>query len=176
MLILSDYIAPETRVWHACNAYTTNSTVLELLTRIVLYGSDLHTLTEIHSNAPDRAMEIASSRSFLSTLIGGNTELLPAEPLNGAMFLHQQQTIIPRWRHVSETFRKMNFGLKELKYAPDKQDPHYRRSNYPEDPSTLINKAGEVLVLGDYQMQLKYTAMPTLAVLYPMLRYVPSYF
>ena len=41
-----------------------------------------------------------------------------------------------------------------------------------ENPSDLINKADGILVLGKYEMHQKYMAMPTLAVLYPVLRYL----
>lgn len=70
MLILSDFIAPETAAWNACHAWTTNSTVHELLTRIIFYSSDIFTLNEIQQHSPTRAAEIASSRASLTTLIG----------------------------------------------------------------------------------------------------------
>ena len=74
MLTLSDYIAPETAAWHACHAWTTNSTIYELLTRIILYGSDVYTVNEIAQHSPERAQEIANSRASLTTLIGKSYE------------------------------------------------------------------------------------------------------
>ena len=70
MLTLSDYIAPESAAWHACHAWTTNSTIQELLVRIILYGSDIYTINEIAQHSPSRAEEIANSRASLTTLIG----------------------------------------------------------------------------------------------------------
>ena len=70
MVTLSDYIAPETAAWNACHSWTTNSTVYDLLVRIILYGSDVFTLNEIAQHSPSRAQEIANSRASLTTLIG----------------------------------------------------------------------------------------------------------
>ena len=70
MVTLSDFIAPETAAWNACHAWTTNSTVYELLSRIILFASDVYTINEIGQHSPSRAEEIANSRSSLTTLIG----------------------------------------------------------------------------------------------------------
>lgn len=72
MMLLSDFIAPETAAWNACHAWTTNSHIHELLTRIIFYSSDVFTLNEIGQHSAARAEEIASSRASLTTLIGIN--------------------------------------------------------------------------------------------------------
>ena len=176
MMTLSEFIAPESALWNSCLAWTTNSTVYELLTRIIMFGSDVHTVNEMHAHSPERAMEIANSKNSLSTLIGGNVALMANEPINGSLFLHQQQTLIPRWRRVAQTFQKMNYGLKEWKYDPDRQDPYYRAldPSYRENPAKTIQTAGEVLELGAYQMEKRFMALPTLAILFPIFRYVPG--
>ena len=70
MLTLSDFIAPETAAWNACHAWSTNSTIMELLTRILFFGSDVFTVNEIAQHSISRAEEIASSRASLTTLVG----------------------------------------------------------------------------------------------------------
>ena len=177
MTTLSDFIAPETLVWHSIHAWVTNSTVLELLTRLVLFGSDIFTIQEIYSHSESRAMEIANSRASLTTLIGGNVNTLPDEPINGEWFLHQQQLLLPRWRQIALAFQKMNHGLKELKYQNYetlRSDPNYRvdpNSDFMDGTSTFIAKAGPILKLGAFELQQRFMAMPTLAVLFPLFRY-----
>ena len=206
MLTLSDFIAPETAAWNACHAWTTNSTIYELLTRILFFGSDVFTINEIAQHSVSRAEEIASSRASLTTLVGkkfdkilrryielyfskkllsnrryilgGNVHLLPDEPLNGALFLHQQNTLIPRWRRVALAFKNMNRNLKELKYEPDRHDAHF----VPDRPDLLwgtgrtISLAKETLVLDSDVLVRQFMPMPTLAILYPVFRYLLLFF
>ena len=176
MLTLSDFISPETEAWNSIHSWVTNSSVGDLISRLLLYGSDVFTINEIFSHSEQRAYEIASSRASLSTLIGCNINILPDEPINGALFLHQQQTMIPRWRRVALAFQKMNFGLKELKYEPtSRDDPNYRQDPFREHrllPSTSkkISDAGAILKLGEFELEQRFMAMPTLAVLFPIFR------
>ena len=159
------------------HAWTTNSTVEELLTRLILFGSDVFTLQEIHSHSEARAMEIANSRASLTTLIGGNVNIMADEPINGALFLHQQQTMLPRWRHVASAFKHMNLGLKQLKFEPPTHDPHYLpdpNRSFLYGTSKKIGMAGSVLKLGAYELQQRFMALPTLAVIYPLFRYLPN--
>ena len=87
-MTLSDYIAPNTTAWYSISAWVTNSTISELLGRLVQYGSDIFTLNEMNMHSTDRAHSLASSKTVLSTLIGGNVAMLPSEPLNATNFLH----------------------------------------------------------------------------------------
>ena len=175
MLTLSDFISPETAAWNCIHCWVTSSSVDELISRILLFGSDVFTTNEILSHSEHRAHEIASSKSSLSTLIGRNVQLLPNEPINGALFLHQQQNIVPRWRRVALAFQRMNFGLKELKYEPRRRDdPNYRQDPHAtyfcDTTSHKISQAGAVLKLGSYELERKFMALPTLAILIPIFR------
>ena len=110
--------------------------------------------------------------------LGGNVHLLPDTPINGTLFLHQQQTLIPRWRRVALAFQHMNKDLKKLKYQPTRDDPNYvpdhRNAGY--GTSHTIATAKEVLQLGDYELYKQYMPMPSLAVLYPVFRYLLWFF
>ena len=176
LLTLSDFIATDTEIWNRIHCWVTNSTVGDLLSRLLTFGSDVVTVGEIFQHSPDRAREIASSRSTLSTLIGANVHLLPDEPINGTLFLHQQQTMVPRWRRVALAFQKMNYNLMKLKYAPSRtHDPNYLRdpnAEHVEFDSTAkrISEAGAVLKLGGHELQRRFMAMPTLAILQPVFR------
>ena len=175
MLTLSDFISPDTAPWNCIHCWVTNSSIDELISRILLFGSDVFTTNEILSHSEHRAHEIASSKSSLSTLIGQNVQLLPNEPINGAFFLHQQQNMVPRWRRVALAFQRMNFGLKELKYEPrQREDPNYRQDPHSEylwnTTSKTIAEAGAVLKLGSYQLERKFMALPALAILVPIFR------
>ena len=175
MVTLSDFIEPETYIWNCIHAWVTNSTVYELLSRILLFGSDIHTLNEIHSHSESRAMEIANSRSSLSTLIGININIMPDKPINGSLFLHQQQLLVPRWRRIALSFQKMNFGLTELKYQPKKNDPHYRTDPHyhmggVQPTAHTVSTATTVLKLGAYELERRFMALPVLAILFPIFR------
>ena len=179
MMTLSDFIAPETPIWNCVHAWVTNSTISQLIFRLLSFGSDSYTVNEILMNNESRAREIASSRTSLSTLIGLNVNLMPDEPINGTLFLHQQRTLVPRWRRVALAFQRMNFGLKELKYEPSKNDPHYRPDPHVhhmcDTTASKIAQAKEVLKLGAFELQQQFMALPTLAVLYPVFRYSLSF-
>ena len=104
--------------------------------------------------------------------------LLPDQPINGTLFLHQQHSLIPRWRRVAKAFQMMNKNLAQLKYEPTRDDAHY----VPEPHTTTmdwgvgktIDLAQEVLKLGEYELYRQYMPMPTLAVLIPLFRYLPN--
>ena len=176
MLTLSDFIAPETRAWDAIHCWVTNSNVGDLISRLLLFGSDIFTLNEILAHSETRAHEIANSRATLSTLIGGNINILPDEPINGALILSQHVSMLPRWRRVALAFQRMNFGLKELKYEPsDPNDPNYRHDPFSsfgtyDSTTKQIAGAGAVLKLGTFELERRFMPMPTLAILYPMFR------
>ena len=110
--------------------------------------------------------------------IGGNVHLLPDLPINGTLFLHQQHTLLPRWRQIASAFQNMNKNLKELKYQPSSDDPNYvpdpRRNSY--GTSHIISKAEDILKLGDYELYQRYMPMPTLSILIPPLRYLLWFF
>ena len=176
-MTLSDFIATDTDVWNRIHCWVTNSTVGDLLSRLLTFGSDVVTVGEIFQHTPERAREIASSRTSLSTLIGANVHLLPDEPINGTLFLHQQQNMLPRWRRVPSAFQKMNYNLMKLKYAPNRSsDPNYLQdpNGHPEINSTAkqISFAGDVLKLYGCELQRRFMAMPTLAILQPIFRLV----
>lgn len=178
MLTLSDFLDPNTASWNCIHCWVTNSSVDDLISRLLLFGSDVFTTNEILSHSENRAFEIANSKTSLSTLIGGNVQMLPNEPINGALFLHQQQSMIPRWRRVALAFQRMNHGLKELKYEPRRRDdPNYRQDPHSEygiwdTTSKHIADAGDVLTLGAYQLERRFMALPALAVLIPIFRYL----
>ena len=93
------------------------------------------------------------------------------------MFLHQQHTLIPRWRRVALAFQNMNKDLARLKYEPSKDDAHYipDRSKQSWGTSTTIALAEEVLKLGEFELYRQYMPMPTLAILIPVFRYLPDF-
>jgi len=176
MLTLSDFVTPETRAWNAIHCWVTNSSVGDLLSRLLLFGSDVFTINEILTHSESRAYDIANSRATLSTLIGGNINILPEEPINGALIIYQHVSMLPRWRRVALAFQKMNFGLKELKYAPtSSDDPNYRHDPFSsfgpyDSTSKKIYEAGAVLKLGTYELERRFMAVPTLAILFPVFR------
>ena len=105
--------------------------------------------------------------------------MLPDLPINGTIFLHQQQTLLPRWRQIALAFQHMNKNLKELKYQPSQRDD----PNYVPEPlfnsygtGHTISHATHVLKLGEYELYKQYMPMPTLAVLIPPLRYLLWFF
>lgn len=106
--------------------------------------------------------------------------MLPDQPINGTLFLHQQQTLVPRWRRVARSFQNMNKDLKQLKYAPDRYDAHYVPDTRYEsgrqswETSKTICMAESVLTLGADELYRQYMPMPTLAVLIPTFRYLPN--
>ena len=104
---------------------------------------------------------------------------MPDEPINGTLFLHQQRTLVPRWRRVALAFQRMNFGLKELKYEPSRDDPNYRTDpnsgNFGGTTARTIATATDVLKIGAFELQKRFMALPTLAVLYPVFRYLPKF-
>jgi len=137
----------------------------------------MHTIGEILVHTPVRAREIANSRSTLSTLIGSNISLLPDEPINGSAILQQPKTMIPRWRRVALAFQRMNYGLMELKYAPEERDdPNFRHDPNAQcigydSTAKKIATAKSTLKLGAFELQKRFMSMPTLAILHPIFRY-----
>ena len=168
---LADYVTYGTNAWWSIHAWVSNSSTYELLSRWIFYASDVYTLNSIALTDPARAQEIASSKTCLTTLIGHNVNLLGDEPLNSTTFLHQQQTIIPRWRRVALAFQRMNFGLREYKYSPTKNDPNYRPG---PNPSRAIYEATDILRIGDHELHRNYMPTPVLALLLPIFRYLPN--
>ena len=130
LFTLSDYISPQSEIWPSIRAWLTNSTRIDLIRRLIQWGSDCVTVQQIHQYYPERAQEIVASKSFLTSLIGRLINFV-GEITNPGLFLHERQNFIPRWRRVSDAFRKINHGLKENKYEPTRNDPFYRTSNNP---------------------------------------------
>ena len=85
MELLSTYLTPGTPNWNRIRCYVTNSTRTDLIRRIILFASDVMTLNEIHLNNPQRAAEILTSRSFLTTLIGHMIHHLDDDDLHNHM-------------------------------------------------------------------------------------------
>ena len=118
--------------------------------------------------------------NVLENILGGNVHLLPDQPINGTLFLHQQHTLVPRWRRVARAFQNMNKDLKRLKYAPDRYDAHYvpdpryESGKQSWETSKEIAMAGAVLTLGEDELYRQYMPMPALAVLIPHFRYLPN--
>ena len=117
MLILSNFIAQKTLAWTSIHSWVTNSTTEELLYRLIFYASDCFWLTHIFENQPNRAREIASTKTMLSTLCGHNVQLIPNGPIDSTIFLHQQQDIMPLWRKTALAFKTINFGMKERNFT-----------------------------------------------------------
>ena len=125
MDLLSQYLQPGTRNWNSVRSYVTNSTRIDLLRRIIQYGSDVATLREIHLHQPARAAEILSSRSFLTTLIGHMVNFIEeSEVQNRNAFLNEYETMLPRWDRIVSAFDSVNADLKTHKYTPKSDDPN----------------------------------------------------
>ena len=75
MLILSDFISDDDKVWIKLRCWITNSTINQLLRRLILFGADLYTIQEIKSHNELRAREIASEKLCLTPLVLGTDHL-----------------------------------------------------------------------------------------------------
>ena len=173
MYILSDYIALETDAWNTIHAWVSNSTITELLTRLIYHAGDIHTLGEIYENMPKRGLDLASSKTSLTCLIGHNVNLLPDDPIDAGLFLKQRKHLITWWRKTSDAFKHMNHGLKEYKYTPQSTDPHYRPGN---NPAYDIYHGKAVLEIDSHQLHRCFMPLPMLAIVLPIFRYVPYIF
>ena len=167
MLLLGNFIAEKTLAWTAIHSWVSNSTTEELLYRLIFYASDCFWLTHLYENDPERARTISSSKTVLTTLCGHNVQLIPNEPLDSTIFLHQQQNMMPLWRKTAAAFNTINHGLKEFKYNPCSDDPNYRSG---PNPISKIRDAKELLVFEGHQLKMAYMPMPVLAVLAPLFR------
>ena len=105
--------------------WLTNSTRVDLVRRMLLYGADAKNIQILHESMPDRAEEIANTGHFLSNLIGGLNNFV-AGVKNQGLFLHEHANLIPRWQQVSGAFKKINEGMKDNKYCPMSDDPYFR--------------------------------------------------
>ena len=166
MLILSDFVCNDDAIWTKIHVWVTNSTVHQLLRRLILFSSDIYTISEIKGHNEIRAREIASNRTCLYPLIGRILLQLPDEPFDPEKMFQLYDLLIPRWRQISKAFQQMNTGLLEFKYFPSPDDPFYRPGSNPLD---LIQSA-DATPMG---LQKHLMPMPALAVLVPRFRYLP---
>ena len=166
MMILSNFVAQKTLAWTSIHSWVTNSTVEDLLYRLLFFASDVYNINYIHRNNPCRAREIASSKSVLTTLIGNNVRLVPDSPINADCFLHLQSGLMNDWRKVALAFNAMNHNLKELKYGYSDSDPNL----FDAHPMSAILNAKEVLIIDGHELRSDFMPMPVLGVLCPVFR------
>ena len=148
----------EDLVWHKIKCWITNSTVYQLLRRLILFASDLYTINEIRENDILRAREIASSRQCLSPLIGRMVTQLSDDPMDPTKMFTLFELLMPKWKEVSGTFKRVNTDLLASKYKLNQSDPNYK----PQ-----IEDLDKYLV----DLHKEYMPMPSLAILIPPFRY-----
>lgn len=120
----------DTPLWSQIMFWLTNSTRVDLVRRLLLYGSDIKQVQAINAEMPDRATEIINSGHYLTNLIGGVSNFI-GDIKNQGLFLHEHENFLPRWRKVSMAFKKVNEGMKENKYHPSSDDPTFRTHDNP---------------------------------------------
>ena len=163
MMILSNFIAQKTLAWTSVHSWVTNSTVEDLLYRLLFFASDLYNINYINQNDPRRAREIASSKSVLTTLIGNNVRLVPDNEINADCFIHMQRGLMNDWRKVAQTFNALNKDLKKLKYGPSDSDPDF-------NPMHVILNSKDILTFEGYELKSDFMPMPVLGILCPIFR------
>ena len=146
MMILSNFIAQKTLAWTSIHSWVTNSTIEDLLYRLLFFASDLYNINYIHQN---------------------NVRLIPDNGINADRFIHMQGGLMNDWRTVARAFNALNRDLKELKYSPNASDPNYRPG---PNPIHDILKAKEVLVFEGHELKSDFMPMPVLGVLCPIFR------
>ena len=167
MLILSNVIAQKTMAWTSIHSWVTNSTVEELLYRLLFFASDIYNISYIHQHDPQRARQIASSKSILTTLVGNNVRLISDASINANYFIHMQHNLMDDWRTTAQAFNALNRNLKELKYSPGPDDPNYRPG---ESPMGAIVNATDILAFNGYELKSAYMPMPVLSIMCPIFR------
>ena len=166
MLIIGNFIAEKTLAWTSIHSWVTNSTTEELLYRLIFFASDTFWITRMYQDRPQRAHELAGSKSVLATLCGHNVQLIEGS-IDSTLFLHQHQNIIPLWRKTADAFKRVNTGIKEYKYDPSTSDPHYRSG---PNPVKELRSAKDMFVFEGHELKRAYMPMPSLAVLVPLFR------
>lgn len=165
MLILSNFIAQKTLAWTSIHSWVTNSTIEDLLYRLLFFASDVYNINYIHQNNPQRAQEIASSKSVLTTLIGNNVRLVPDNQINADCFIHLQSGLMRDWRKVAMAFNALNHNLKDLKYGPSDSDP-----NLQSGIMSAILNATDFLTIDGHELRSDFMPMPVLGILCPIFR------
>ena len=163
MLLLSDFISDDDAVWIQLRRWVTNSTVTQLLRRLIIFGSDLYTIQEIKSHNEIRAREIASERLCLAPLVGNLVKRLPDQPMDPFKIFDLFELLMPRWQEITRTFNQVNSGLCEAKYAMSTSDPNYR--DIPNPIENLEN--------GTIGLKKEFMPLPALCFLIRPLQYVP---
>ena len=163
MLLLSDFVSNEELVWNKLRCWVTNSTITQLLRRLIIFGSDLYTIQEIKSHNEIRAREIASERQCLFPLVGHMVTQLSDQPMDPFKIFNLFELLMPRWQEITRTFNQVNTGLCEAKYLLSTSDPNYR-----DIPNPL-----EDLEKGTFGLKKEFMPVPALSFLVPHLRYVP---
>ena len=170
MLIIGNFIGEKTLAWTSIHSWVTNSTTEELLYRLIFFASDTFWITKMYQDQPQRAHEIAGSKSVLSTICGHNVQLVEGS-IDSTLFLHQHQNLNPLWRKTADAFKTINVGIKEYKYDPSMNvpstDPHHRSG---PNPVKILRDAKDIFIFEGHQLKRSYMPMPALAVLVPLFR------